>query len=55
MSLVVPFSPLQHQLKLQQMHSIFPNNNELYYCNLLHDESIQKTNNKKYIIDVLVE
>ena len=25
------------------------NINELYYCNLLHDESIQKTNNKKYM------
>ena len=37
------------------IHSIFRHTNELYYCNLLHDESIQKTNNKKYIIDVLVE
>ena len=29
--------------------------NELYYCNLLNDESIQKTNNKNLCIDVLVE
>ena len=29
--------------------------NELYYCNLLNDESIQKTNNKNICIDVLVE
>ena len=29
------------------LHSIFKHTNELYYCNLLNDESIQKTNNKK--------
>ena len=34
------------------LHSIFKHTNKLYYCNLLHDESIQKTSNKKYIIDV---
>ena len=32
------------------LHSIFN-----YYCNLLNDESIQKTNNKNICIDVLVE
>ena len=31
------------------LHSIFKHTNELYYCNLLHDKSIQKTNNKKYM------
>ena len=31
------------------LHSIFKHTNELYYCNLLHDESIQKTYNKKYM------
>ena len=30
-------------------HSIFKHTNELYCCNLLNDESIQKTNNKKYM------
>ena len=37
------------------LHSIFKHTNELYYCNLLNDESIQKTNNKNICIDVLVE
>ena len=32
-----------------KLHSIFKHTNELYYCNLLHDESIQKTYNKKYM------
>ena len=32
-----------------KLHSIFKHTNELYYCNLLHDESIQKTNDKKYM------
>ena len=36
------------------LHSIFKHT-ELYYCNLLNDESIQKTNNKNICIDVLVE
>ena len=31
------------------LHSIFRHTNELYYCNLLQDESIQKTNDKKYM------
>ena len=31
------------------LNSIFKHTNELDYCNLLHDESIQKTNNKKYM------
>ena len=31
------------------LHSIFQHTNDLYYCNLLNDESIQKTNNKKYM------
>ena len=30
------------------LHSIFKHTNDLYYCNLLHGESIQKTN-KKYM------
>ena len=30
-----------------ELHSIFKHTNELYYCNLLNDESIQKINNKK--------
>ena len=37
------------------LHSIFKHTNELYYCNLLNDESIQKTNNKNICTDVLVE
>ena len=39
------------------LHSIFKHTNELYYCNLLNDEteSIQKTNNKNICIDVLVQ
>ena len=37
------------------LHSIFKHTNELYYFNLLNDESIQKTNNKNICIDVLVE
>ena len=31
------------------LHNIFKHTNELYYCNLLNDKSIQKTNNKKYM------
>ena len=31
------------------LHSIFKHTNEMYYCNLLHDESVQKTYNKKYM------
>ena len=30
-----------------ELHSIFKHTNELYYCNLVNDKSIQKTNNKK--------
>ena len=37
------------------LHSIFKHTNKLYYCNLLNDESIQKTNDKNICIDVLVE
>ena len=37
------------------LQSIFKHANELHYCNLLNDESIQKTNNKNICIDVLVE
>ena len=31
------------------LHSIFKRTNELYDCNLLNDESMQKTNNKKHM------
>ena len=37
------------------LHSIFKPTNEHIYCNLLNDESIQKTNNKNICINVLVE
>ena len=36
------------------LHSIFKHANELYYCNLLNDESIQKTNNKNRCIDGMI-
>ena len=36
------------------LHSIFEHTNELYYCNLLHDEVYRKQIIKNICIDVLV-